>query len=77
MYLYGTDFEILTGHKPLEFTVYSRKSHPSARVNRWVLRLQPYRFTVRHIPGKENSADTLPRLTDQHTKSCTKLCTEP
>ena len=77
MYLYGTDFEILTGHKPLEFTVYSRESHPSARVNRWVLRLQPYRFTVRHIPGKENSADTLPRLTDQHTKSCTKLCTEP
>ena len=47
MYLYGTDFEILTDHKPLEF-IYSRKSHPSARVNRWVLRLQPYRFTVRH-----------------------------
>ena len=36
MYLYGTDFEILTDHKPLEF-IYSRKSYPSARVNRWVL----------------------------------------
>ena len=33
LYLYGTDFEILTDHKPLEF-VYSRKSHPSVRVNR-------------------------------------------
>ena len=33
LYLYGTDFEILTDHKPLEF-IHSRKSHPSARVNR-------------------------------------------
>ena len=41
-----------------------------------VLRLQPYRFTARHIPGKVNIADTLFRLTDQHTKSCAKLCTE-
>ena len=31
---------------------------------------------MRHIPGKENIADTLPRLTDQHTKLCTKLCTK-
>ena len=38
--------------------------------------MQPYRFKVRHIPGKENIADTLSRLTDQHTKSCEKLCTE-
>ena len=59
--MYGTDFEILTDHKPLEF-IYSRKSHPSAR--------------VRHIPGKENIADTLSRLTEQHTKSCEKLCAE-
>ena len=67
MYLYGTDFQILTDHKPLKF-IYSRKSQPSARVNRWVLQLQPYRFTVRLIPGKENIADTLSRLTDQQTK---------
>ena len=57
MYLYGTDFEILTDHKPLEF-IYSRKSHPTARVHRWVLRLQPCRFTVRHMLGLENIAET-------------------
>lgn len=38
MYLYGTDFGILTDHKPLEF-IYLKKLHPSARVNCWVLTL--------------------------------------
>ena len=43
MYLYGTDFEIRTDHKPLEL-IYSltRKSHPSARFSWWILWLQPY-----------------------------------
>ena len=73
MYLYGTDFEILTDHKPLQF-IYSKKSRPSARVNRWVLRLQPNCFTVRHITGKENIADSLSRLT--RNKASTGLSSE-
>ena len=37
MYLYGKEFELETDHKPLE-AIYSVKSKPSARIERWVLR---------------------------------------
>ena len=58
MYLYGMEFILLTDHKPLE-TIYSTSSRNSARKERWVLRLQPYRFRVRYAPGKQNITDSL------------------
>lgn len=61
VYLLGREFELVTDHKPLEI-IYSPKSKPSARIERWVLRLQPYHFNVVYKPGKENIADTLSRL---------------
>ncbi|XP_061195212.1 uncharacterized protein K02A2.6-like [Saccostrea echinata] len=61
VYLYGTEFELLTDHKPLE-CIYSPKSKVCARIERWVLRMQPYTFKVRYIPGPRNIADTLSRL---------------
>ena len=34
MYLFGNEFELVTDHKPLE-VIYSAKSKPSARIERW------------------------------------------
>ncbi|KAL5013851.1 hypothetical protein ScPMuIL_008121 [Solemya velum] len=50
-------------HKPLE-CIYSDKStgRASARIHRWVLRLQSYKFKVVYIPGRDNIADSLSRL---------------
>lgn len=61
MYLFGTDFDLVTDHKPLEF-IFSTKSKPCARVERCVLRLQQYNYKVQHIPGPNNIADSLSRL---------------
>ena len=61
MDLFGQEFELLTDHKPLEF-IFSPKSKPCARVERWVLRIQQYNYTVRHIFGSTNIADSLSRL---------------
>ena len=60
-YIYGQCFELLTDHKPLE-AIYGPKSKPCARIERWVLRLQPHEFKVIRLPGKKNIADPLSRL---------------
>ena len=51
-FLYGKDFVMVTDHKPLE-TLYSPKSKLPARIERWALILQPYRFKVVHKPGPQ------------------------
>ena len=61
MYLYGKEFELLTDHKPLQF-IFSPRSKVCARVERWILRLQSYKYKVVYIPGPQNVADCLSRL---------------
>ena len=67
-YLLGRKFALITDHKPLEI-IYSTKSKPSARIERWVLRLQPYNFRVQYVRGCSNIADALSRLPTQDSTS--------
>lgn len=60
-YLFGRSFELITDHKPLE-TIFGVASKPCARIERWVLRLQSYRYKIKYIAGKNNIADPLSRL---------------
>ena len=61
IYLYGTTFDLLSDHRPLE-VIYSPTSKPPARIERWGLRFQPYTFRLQHSPGATNPADMLSRL---------------
>lgn len=68
-YIYGKRFELVTDHKALE-VIYSPRSKPCARIERWVLRLQPYDFRVIHMAGKY-IADPLSRLLGDTTRKTT------
>ena len=61
LYLYGHPFTLIADHKPLEVIYGNRNSKPSARIERWILRLQPYSFNVIKKPGIDNPADYLSR----------------
>ena len=56
-YVYGMKFDLVTDHKALE-AIYGPRSKPRARIERWVLRMQPYDFHVVHIPGTQDVAKT-------------------
>ena len=62
LYLCGLpEFDLVTDHQVLK-TIYGPRSKPSARIERWVLRLQPFSYKVIYVPFRENIADSLSRL---------------
>ena len=67
--MYGREFELETDHKPLE-CIFGKTSKPSARIERWVLRLQCHNFKVVYQPGKANIADALSRMNQKNPKDC-------
>ena len=60
-YLISRKFTLVTDHQPLR-AIYSPSSRPSARIERWVLRLQEFDFNIRYVPSRQNIADALSRL---------------
>jgi len=61
VYLSGIHFKLVTDHRPLE-VIFGPRSKPSARIERWVLRLQQFDYEVVYTPGSYNIADSLSRL---------------
>jgi hypothetical protein len=61
LYLYGREFEIITDNKAIELIYGNPRSKPKARIERWCLRLLPYKFLIKHRPGDGNIADYFSR----------------
>ncbi len=76
LFLFGSHFTLVTDHKPLEIIYGSPRSKPSARIERWVLRLQPYNFSVQYKPGAENPADYLSRYSENQPITTQEKLTE-
>ena len=60
-YLHQIEFDVKVDHKPLQL-IYGIKSKPSARIERWQLRLQPYNFNIIYRKGLENIPNFVSRI---------------
>lgn len=61
LFLSGSVFDVITDHKALEAIFNNPRSKPPARIERWMMRLQPYSFRVIYQKGSLNEADYLSR----------------
>ena len=61
IYVYGKPVTVYTDHKALVYIYGNMRSKPSARIERWAMRLQPYDATVLYQAGADNPADYLSR----------------
>ena len=64
LYLYGSSFQVITDHKPLETIFNNPTCNATARLERLQLRLQPYKVKVVYKPGADNPADYMSRHPD-------------
>ena len=64
LYLYGSSFENITDHKPLEAIFNNPTCKATARLERLQLCLQPYKTNVFYKPGENSQADYMSRHPD-------------
>ena len=50
VYLFGMNFVVYTDHKPLE-RIFTSSHDAPARIQKWILKLQSYTFSVKYIKG--------------------------
>lgn len=68
-YLYGQTFTVESDHKPLESIQLKHLRAAPPRLQRMLLRIQPYNLTIKYIPGKDMKiADPLSRLSNGERK---------
>ena len=67
LYIYGKPATVITDHKPLVTIYNDPKSKPPARIERWTLRLQPYRVNIVYQKGRDNPADFMSRHPEKNT----------
>ena len=58
--LAGTPFTIETDHKALSWM--KTVKDPTGRLTRWALKLQPFDYEIRYIPGSTNPSDGITRI---------------
>ena len=55
-YLLGREFLLETDHRPLQWM--NRMRDSNARITSWYLSMQPYQFSISHVPGRDNTMET-------------------
>ncbi|CAF1038215.1 unnamed protein product, partial [Brachionus calyciflorus] len=61
IYVYAKEFDVITDNKAVELIFGNVRSKPKARIERWCLRLLPYKYVVKHKAGAYNIADYMSR----------------
>jgi hypothetical protein len=61
LYLCGSNFKVITDHKPLVPLFNNPYSKPTTRIERWLLKLQQYKYVIEYQPGKNNPSDFMSR----------------
>ncbi len=67
-YLIAKEFDLFVDNKAVELIFGNPKAKVCARNERWSLRLLPFKFKIKHIPGINNIADYLSRHATQEIK---------